>query len=111
MTPDLLNSQQYIQYLNQTTAAGNRHVVFGNFGSYAVPERIVVSNGFKGGVAASDPRANPDLYSLVPGSVYQIYETTPEGTDWLSEPIRTGPSKVISSQQPVVMIDSFTLLG
>jgi len=90
MIPDLLNSQQYIQYLTQTTAAGNKHVVFGNFGSYAVPDRIVVSNAFKGGVAASDPRANPDLYSLVPGSIYQIYQTTPEGTDWFKEATRSG---------------------
>jgi TonB-dependent starch-binding outer membrane protein SusC len=90
MIPDLLNNSQYIDYLNKTTSTGNKHVVFGQFGSYAVPANIVVSNDFKGGVPANDPKANADLYSLVPGSIYQIYQTSQQGTDWFKEAIRDG---------------------
>ncbi|HEX2533846.1 MAG TPA: TonB-dependent receptor plug domain-containing protein, partial [Chitinophagaceae bacterium] len=81
MMPDMLNNQQYIDYLNRIGKTGDKHVVFGNYGSYAVPDRIVVSNTFKGGLPASDPRAAANLYSLAPGSVYQIYNTD-AGTNW-----------------------------
>ncbi|MEI9909248.1 MAG: SusC/RagA family TonB-linked outer membrane protein, partial [Bacteroidota bacterium] len=44
---------------------------------------ILQAQGFKGGVAATDPRANPDLYALSP-SLYQISKTS-AGTEWFDE--------------------------
>lgn len=95
MKPDLLNNPQYVEYLNRSTVAGNKHRVFGTFGSYAVPEVIVVSPAFKGGTTASDPRADPSLYNITT-STYQIYRTTPEGTNWFDEITR---NSVIQSHQ------------
>ncbi len=96
MKPDLLNTTEYMQYLDRTTvfnadpSKNYKHPVFGSKGAFAIPERIVVSSAFKGGTSASDPRANPNLSSLVPGSVYQIYETNPIGTNWFDAVTRTG---------------------
>ncbi len=86
--PDLLNNSEYIDYLNKTTTTGNKHVVFGTFGSYALPDYIIVSAGFKGGVAEGDPHT--DSSSLAFGSIYQVLKTTPEGTNWFKAMIRNG---------------------
>lgn len=86
MRPKMLNSQEYIEYLNRFGTAS--HPVFGAAGSFKVPDFLVVSNAFKGGVAAGDPRANPDLYSLSP--LYQILQTSPQGTNWFDEVLQTG---------------------
>lgn len=84
--PKMLDNQEYIEYLNRSGAGS--HPVFGAPGSFKVPDYIVVSNNFRGGVPAGDPRANPDLYSLSP--LYQILKTTPQGTDWFDEILRKG---------------------
>lgn len=91
MYPDMLNNQEYMEYLRRTGAT--KHVVFGN-APFAVPDYIIVSPGFKGGVSASDPRAAENLYSLNP--LYQILKTTPEGTNWFDAISRNG---VIQSHQ------------
>lgn len=66
--PDLINSEQYLEYLTRTNATGFSHRVFGNYGSFDIPEYIIVSNAFKGGVSGTDPRANPDNYSIETGT-------------------------------------------
>ncbi|WP_207632879.1 SusC/RagA family TonB-linked outer membrane protein [Foetidibacter luteolus] len=86
MIPKMLDNQEYVQYLNRSGAGS--HPVFGAPGSFSVPDYIVVSSDFKGGVSASDPRANPDLYSLSP--LYQILKTSPSGTDWFKEILQKG---------------------
>ncbi len=86
MKPDLLNTTEYIEYLKRSGATS--HPVFGS--SLTLPDYFVVSNGFKGGVSASDPRANPALSSTTPGSVYQIYKTDPIGTNWFDVITRPG---------------------
>lgn len=86
MQPDLLDNQEYMEYLRRTGAAS--HVVFGTGPNFSVPDYIIVSGAFKGGVSASDPRANPDLYSLDP--LYQILKTSPTGTNWFDEVTQKG---------------------
>ena len=84
--PEMLDNQEYIEYLNRSGAGS--HPVFGAPGSFKVPDYIVVSQNFKGGVPAGDPRADESLYSLSP--LYQILKTTPQGTDWFDEILRKG---------------------
>ena len=86
--PDLLNTSEYIEYLNRTNATGATHRVFGTQGSYTIPAFIIVSGPFKGGVSASDPRADPALYNIET-PYYQILETSP-GTEWFKELSRAG---------------------
>jgi TonB-linked SusC/RagA family outer membrane protein len=83
MMPDMLNTTQYMDYLQRTTAAGYKHPVFGTNGSFSIPDFYITSPSFKGGVSASDPRANPDLYRLT-GNLYQISKVS-AGTDWFKE--------------------------
>jgi TonB-dependent starch-binding outer membrane protein SusC len=85
MRPDMLTTPEYIQYLNKSGAGAQP--VFGNPGSFSIPDYIVVSGAFKGGVAASDPRANPALYSV---PAYQILKTSPQGTNWFDEILQKG---------------------
>ena len=70
--PDMLNTTQYMDYLQRTTASTYKHPVFGQNGSFAIPDFYITSPAFKGGVSASDPKANPDLYNIGAGSLYQI---------------------------------------
>jgi TonB-dependent starch-binding outer membrane protein SusC len=84
--PEMLDNQEYIEYLNRSGAGS--HPVFGAPGSFKVPDYIVVSQNFRGGVPAGDPRADESLYSLNP--LYQILKTTPQGTDWFDEILRKG---------------------
>ncbi|MDX2048941.1 MAG: TonB-dependent receptor [Chitinophagaceae bacterium] len=86
MTPAMLDNHEYIEYLNRSGSAS--HPVFGAPGSFSVPDFIVVSSAFKGGVTANDPKANPGLYSLSP--LYQILKTSPQGTDWFDEILQKG---------------------
>ena len=83
MTPDMINSTQYMDYLQRTSADGYKHPVFGTKGAFAIPDMYITSGTFKGGVSASDPRANPDLYNVT-GSLYQISPTS-LGTNWFDE--------------------------
>ncbi|MEO6550308.1 MAG: TonB-dependent receptor [Ferruginibacter sp.] len=84
MMPDMLNTTQYIDYLQRTTPASYVHPVFGQNGSFKIPDFYITSPGFKGGVSASDPKANPDLYNIGEGSLYQISKTS-LGTEWFKE--------------------------
>jgi len=86
MMPDMLNTTQYLEYLQRSSADGYRHPVFGLKGSFAIPDFYITSGPFKGGVSASDPRANPDLYNVT-GSLYQISKTS-LGTNWYEEVTR-----------------------
>ena len=86
--PDLLNTDEYLEYLRLNNGDAFIHPVFGAVGTGTVPDRIVTSPGFKGGVAANDPRANPDLYDISDfGAAYQIMETS-AGTDWFDAATR-----------------------
>lgn len=95
MMPDMLNTAQYLDYLQRTTSSTYTHPVFGKNGAFTVPEFYITSPGFKGGVSASDPRANPDLYNTGDGPLYQISRTSP-GTNWFKE--LTRPAVMTSHQ-------------
>jgi TonB-dependent starch-binding outer membrane protein SusC len=86
MRPEMLDNQEYMEYLRRSNAG--THPVFGPQSNYTVPDYIIVSSAFKGGVSASDPRANPALYSLNP--LYQIVKTTPQGTNHFDEMLQAG---------------------
>ena len=66
MKPDLLNNSEYVQYLERSSAPGTTLRVFGTQGSYKLPANIIVSDAFKGGVPAGDPRADPAKYNIDP---------------------------------------------
>jgi TonB-dependent starch-binding outer membrane protein SusC len=86
MRPEMLDNQEYMEYLRRSN--GGTHPVFGAQSAYSVPDYIIVSSAFKGGVSASDPRANASLYSLSP--LYQIIKTTPQGSNWFDEALQNG---------------------
>jgi TonB-linked SusC/RagA family outer membrane protein len=90
MMPDMLNTTQYLDYLQKTTISTYTHPVFGKNGSFAIPDFYITSPGFKGGVSASDPRANANLYNVGAGNLYQISKTS-MGTDWFKELTRPAP--------------------
>ena len=83
MMPDMLNTAQYLEYLQKTTIPTYKHPVFGTNGSFTIPDFYITSPSFKGGVSASDPRANADLYTTT-GTLYQISPTS-AGTEWFEE--------------------------
>lgn len=95
--PDLLTTSEYINYLDKVSPRGvvpgtqpYRHPVFGQVGQFSIPDYIIVSPTFKGGASASDPRANPDLYSIDDYSrIHQIMKTS-QGTNWFEEISRPG---------------------
>lgn len=81
-TPELMSTAQLVDYLRITTPETHIDPVFGQHNSFSIPEYYVVSNTFRGGVSASDPRINPDLYTISDyANAYQIFRTSP-GTDW-----------------------------
>ncbi|MEO6314314.1 MAG: TonB-dependent receptor [Chitinophagaceae bacterium] len=84
MMPDMLNTAQYLDYLQKTTPSSYVHPVFGKNGSFAIPDFYITSTNFKGGVSGSDPKANPNLYNIGEGDLYQISKTSP-GTQWFNE--------------------------
>jgi len=91
MKPDLLNNSEYVQYLERSSAPGSTLRVFGTQGSFKLPANIIVSDAFKGGVPAGDPRADPAKYNIDPTKpFYQILATSPEGTNWFDEITRNG---------------------
>jgi len=80
--PQMLNTAETMQVLDKTSPAGSIDPIFGTQGSYRIPEYYVVSNTFRGGVSAGDPRLNPDLYTIEDyKNAYQIFKTS-EGTNW-----------------------------
>jgi TonB-linked SusC/RagA family outer membrane protein len=97
--PEMLNSQQYGEYLFRARNNANlptKSPIFGDGPNPVVPDFLVVSPSFKGGVSANDPRANPDLYSLDDfNNAYQIIKTSP-GTNWHKEITRPA---IIQSHQ------------
>jgi TonB-linked SusC/RagA family outer membrane protein len=87
--PDMLNTAEYLDYLKTGNTPDYIHPVFGTMSSATIPEMIVVSPGFKGGVSRNDPRADPSLYDLSDyGAAYQIMETS-KGTDWFDESLQS----------------------
>lgn len=88
MTPDMLNTAEYMQYLDKSTDASFKHPVFGQHGAFKIPDFIINSAAFKGGVAASDPKANPDNYSI--GSGFNQILKTSNGTQWFDELTQPG---------------------
>lgn len=89
--PDMIDTEQYLDYLKRTNTPDYIHPVFGQMSSATIPDRIVTSPNFKGGVSANDPRANLDLYDISNyGAAYQIMETSP-GTDWFDAILRDAP--------------------
>lgn len=88
---DVINTEQYVDYLQRTNSPDYIHPVFGPMTNPTIPDFIVSSPGFKGGVSASDPRADPSLYDISNyGAAYQIMETSP-GTDWFDVILRDAP--------------------
>lgn len=86
--PDVLNTEEYVEYLKLNNGPGFIHPVFGNMASPTIPDRIVVSPSFKGGVSASDPRAASDLYDISDfGAAYQIMDVS-DGTNWFDAALR-----------------------
>jgi len=80
--PSLLNTSQMMDYLNKTTDESYIDPIYGKHGAFSIPEYYIVSNAYRGGASADDPRINPDLYSIADYSnVYQIFKTS-MGTDW-----------------------------
>jgi TonB-linked SusC/RagA family outer membrane protein len=81
--PAMLTPGQDMQYLTLTQTSSYVDPVFGKYGSFAIPDYYIVSNNFKGGVAANDPRADPALYTITDQSnIYQILKPSAGGTDW-----------------------------
>src|SRR5882757_2247655 len=81
--PSMLTPVQDMQYLTLTQTNTYVDPVFGAYGSFSIPDYYIVSNNFKGGVSASDPRANPALYTIADQSnIYQILKPPAGGTDW-----------------------------
>lgn len=93
--PSMLKTEQYMQYLKQSSLASDTHPVFGNLSSPTLPDYIVINSTnpdavFKGGVSASDPQADPSTYTISDYSkIHQILKTSP-GTNWFKEVIQPG---------------------
>ena len=88
--PEMMGNEDLIKYLTLTTGDTYIDPFFGKHGSFSVPEYYVVSNSFKGGVSGSDPRANPDLYTIADyNNIYQIAKSSP-GTDWFKAMTQKG---------------------
>ena len=98
-TPDLLNTEEYLGYLQTAYQSSFKHPVYGFLSSASIPDRIIVSPAFRGGVDANDPRAASELHNLSDyGNIYQIMETSP-GTDWFDAILR--PARLQSHQVSV----------
>lgn len=98
--PELLNTQEYVQYLSRSYDPNAdpvyAHPVFGPADNFQIPDYIVIStlsgNSFRGGYNEGAPQVNPALYSVPAGNysqIYQIMRTSP-GTNWFDEINRTG---------------------
>lgn len=88
--PDLINTDQYLDYLKKSQPGDFYHPVFGTMSSASVPDFMVVSSSFRGGVSANDPRADASLYSLKDyGNIYQILPVS-RGTNWFDEISQSG---------------------
>ena len=87
---DVINTEQYLDYLQRSQPSTFVHPVFGQMSSATIPEYIVSSPGFKGGVSANDSRADPSLYDISDyGAPYQILKTS-AGTNWFDEILQQG---------------------
>ncbi len=88
--PSLLNTGELMEYLSYATDESYIDPIYGRHGQFSIPEYYIVSNEFRGGVSADDPRTDPSLYSIADYSdVYQIFKTSP-GTDWFRAMSQTG---------------------
>jgi len=97
---DMIGTEEYLEYLQKINTPDFIHPVFGQMSNPTIPERIVVSPTFRGGVSANDPRADPSLYDISDfSSIYQIMETAQQGTNWFDEISQDAP---IQSHQVTV---------
>ncbi len=64
---------------NRTNTPTTTHPVFGSLGAPTIPDYIVVdTKGFKGGVTADSPEADPSRYSIADyGNIHQILKDKP----------------------------------
>lgn len=86
--PDLVNPQEmadltWLAYTNSGQTPGNR---FYGFGAKPVLPDFFIA-GSNEGLAAGDPRANPDLNNIdiYKDTVYQVIQSNKTGTNWLNE--------------------------
>jgi TonB-dependent starch-binding outer membrane protein SusC len=91
--PEMLNTEQYVEYLKRTQLPTTNHPVFGLPASYTIPEFFIYGgpSGFKGGASAGDPLANPSLYSIDKKGAFNQILRTSEGTNWFDEVTRSAP--------------------
>jgi TonB-linked SusC/RagA family outer membrane protein len=93
--PNQANPQELLQ-INQGLAAGAGQTFSSNFyinqgGQWILPDYIVRSSNFTGGVLAGDPRADPKNYFLNSdptadaGQNYLIAQANKSGTDWFRQ--------------------------
>ena len=84
--PELLNTAQYFDYLQQTGAADNHPL----FGGGTIPDFYVIGGGATGGYNAGAPEVNPALYTIQDfGNIYQIAEVS-DGTNWFDAATQNG---------------------
>lgn len=91
--PEMLNTEEYMEYLRRTMGPSDNHPVFGPSSNLAVPEFIIYGgpSGFKGGVAANHPLADPSVYSIDKGGAFNQIMQTSNGTPWFDEVTRSAP--------------------
>jgi TonB-linked SusC/RagA family outer membrane protein len=101
-TLDLLNTQEYGQYLWQSkrnagvvnaTTGNPEHSQYGDGSEPVIPDYIVPDGAMEG-----DPRVSPENYSIdrfgdpeFGRSVYQITKANKEGTNWMEEIFNPAP--------------------
>jgi TonB-dependent starch-binding outer membrane protein SusC len=93
--PDMMNTQQYADYVwasNNNAAPGGGHPIFGNGTTPSIPSYMVTGSG---GTNTNPLVANPALYSIDPNAPFQVMETS-AGTDWFK--VITQPAKIQSHQ-------------
>lgn len=99
---DLLNTEEYGQYLWQSKKNANvvnpvtgnpEHAQFGNGPEPVIPDYIIPDGAFEG-----DPRVNPDNYSYdrfidpaFGNSKFSITRANKEGTNWMQEVFNPAP--------------------
>jgi TonB-dependent starch-binding outer membrane protein SusC len=104
--PEMLNSQQYGEYLFTSRRNGGvptTSPIYGSGANPVVPDYLIIKDktsdtdpAFSGGVMANDPLVNPSRYNINPASpFYQIIKTSP-GTNWFDE--ITQPARIQSHQ-------------
>jgi TonB-dependent starch-binding outer membrane protein SusC len=73
----------------QLTNGNPSHPQYGNGATPVVPDYILAGNSY--GLAANDPRVNPNRYSYSRDGFYQIVPANKAGTDWYDEILAPAP--------------------